>query len=117
MRVRPVPAWHATCTGLLLGGRRARGHDAIAALAALGRRTFPGAAPARIYRISAAGPASSCAIRVVGQSCAARCSSTGGHMAEEHHVDYANRLSEEIKALVCGANFAHLATLMRDGAP
>jgi PPOX class probable F420-dependent enzyme len=38
-------------------------------------------------------------------------------MVEEHHVDYANRPSEEIKALVCGANFAHLATLMRDGAP
>ena len=28
-------------------------------------------------------------------------------MAEEHHVDDANRLSEEIKTLVCGANFAH----------
>jgi hypothetical protein len=26
-------------------------------------------------------------------------------------------LSEEIKALVSGANFGHLATLMRDGAP
>jgi PPOX class probable F420-dependent enzyme len=38
-------------------------------------------------------------------------------MAEEHHGDHVNRLSNEIKALVRGANFAHLATLMRDGAP
>jgi PPOX class probable F420-dependent enzyme len=38
-------------------------------------------------------------------------------MAEEHHGDHVNRLSDEIKALVRGANFAHLATLMRDGAP
>jgi hypothetical protein len=38
-------------------------------------------------------------------------------MAEGHQIDYTNRLSEEIKALVCGANFAHLATLMRDGSP
>jgi PPOX class probable F420-dependent enzyme len=29
----------------------------------------------------------------------------------------AEQLSEEIKALVRGANFGHLATLMRDGAP
>jgi len=29
----------------------------------------------------------------------------------------AGQLSEEIKSLVRGANFAHLATLMRDGAP
>jgi len=32
-----------------------------------------------------------------------------GHQAEQ--------LSEEIKSLVRGANFGHLATLMRDGAP
>ena len=32
-------------------------------------------------------------------------------MAEGH------QLSEEIKALVRAANFGHLATLMRDGAP
>jgi PPOX class probable F420-dependent enzyme len=38
-------------------------------------------------------------------------------MAKGHQGNYANRLSEEIKALVCGANFAHLATLMRDGSP
>jgi len=38
-------------------------------------------------------------------------------MAEEYHGDHVNRLSGEIKALVRGANFAHLATLMRDGAP
>ena len=38
-------------------------------------------------------------------------------MAEEYHGDHVNRLSDEIKALVRGANFAHLATLMRDGAP
>jgi PPOX class probable F420-dependent enzyme len=38
-------------------------------------------------------------------------------MAEERHGDHVNRLSEEIKALIRGANFAHLATLMRDGAP
>ena len=35
-------------------------------------------------------------------------------MAEGHQAD---QLSEEIKALVRGANFGHLATLMRDGAP
>ena len=29
----------------------------------------------------------------------------------------AEQLSEEIKALVRGANFGHVATLMRDGAP
>jgi hypothetical protein len=34
---------------------------------------------------------------------------TDGHQA--------GQLSEEIKALVRGANFGHLATLMRDGAP
>jgi hypothetical protein len=34
---------------------------------------------------------------------------TAGHQA--------GQLSEEIKALVRGANFGHLATLMRDGAP
>ena len=34
---------------------------------------------------------------------------TDGHQADQ--------LSEEIKALVRGANFGHLATLMRDGAP
>jgi PPOX class probable F420-dependent enzyme len=38
-------------------------------------------------------------------------------MAEGHQVEHVNQLSEEIKALVRGANFAHLATLMRDGAP
>ena len=38
-------------------------------------------------------------------------------MAEGHQGDSARRLSEEIKALVSGANFAHLATLMRDGPP
>src|SRR5215510_1377504 len=38
-------------------------------------------------------------------------------MAEEYHGDHVNRLSGEIKALIRGANFAHLATLMRDGAP
>jgi PPOX class probable F420-dependent enzyme len=38
-------------------------------------------------------------------------------MAEEYHGDHVNRLSDDIKALVRGANFAHLATLMRDGAP
>jgi hypothetical protein len=43
--------------------------------------------------------------------------STGGTMAEKHQGDDANRLSEDIKALVYGANFAHLATLMRDGSP
>jgi len=32
-------------------------------------------------------------------------------------TDTAQCLSEEIKALVSGANFGHLATLMRDGAP
>lgn len=35
-------------------------------------------------------------------------------MAEGHQAD---QLSEEIKALVRGANFGHLATLMRDGTP
>ena len=34
---------------------------------------------------------------------------TDGHQADQ--------LSEEIRALVRGANFGHLATLMRDGAP
>ena len=34
-------------------------------------------------------------------------------MAERHE----GTLSEEIKKLVRGANFGHLATLMRDGAP
>ena len=34
---------------------------------------------------------------------------TDGHQADQ--------LSEEIKALVRGANFGHLATLMRDGTP
>ena len=56
-------------TPLALGScraRRARGHDAVSALAALGRRTFPGAVPARIHRIPEAGPASSGAMRVVG---------------------------------------------------
>jgi PPOX class probable F420-dependent enzyme len=38
-------------------------------------------------------------------------------MAERHQVDHVNQLSKEIKALVRGANFAHLSTLMRDGAP
>jgi len=38
-------------------------------------------------------------------------------MAEGHQVNNVNQLSEEIKALIRGANFAHLATLMRDGAP
>jgi PPOX class probable F420-dependent enzyme len=35
-------------------------------------------------------------------------------MSEEHQAE---PLSEEIKALIRGANFAHLATLMGDGAP
>ena len=35
-------------------------------------------------------------------------------MAEGHQAE---QLSEEIKALVRGANFGHLATLMGDGAP
>jgi PPOX class probable F420-dependent enzyme len=35
-------------------------------------------------------------------------------MAEEYRAE---QLSDEIKALVRGANFGHLATLMRDGAP
>src|SRR5262252_42318 len=39
-------------------------------------------------------------------------SSKGGNMAEG---DQAEPLSEEIKSLVRGANFGHLATLMRDG--
>lgn len=38
-------------------------------------------------------------------------------MSETEPLKHANRLSEEIKALVRGANFAHLATLMRDGWP
>jgi PPOX class probable F420-dependent enzyme len=38
-------------------------------------------------------------------------------MAERHQGDHVNPVSEEIKALVRGANFAHLATLMRDGSP
>ena len=38
-------------------------------------------------------------------------------MAERHQGDHVNLLSEEIKALVRGANVAHLATLMRDGSP
>jgi PPOX class probable F420-dependent enzyme len=38
-------------------------------------------------------------------------------MAERESLKHANQLSEEIKALIRGANFAHLATLMRDGAP
>jgi PPOX class probable F420-dependent enzyme len=38
-------------------------------------------------------------------------------MAEEHKPEQVNQLSEEIKVLVRGANFAHLATLMRDGSP
>ena len=35
-------------------------------------------------------------------------------MAQRHQAEH---LSEEIKALVRGVNFGHLATLMRDGAP
>ena len=35
-------------------------------------------------------------------------------MAQRNQTE---KLSEEIKALVRGANFGHLATLMRDGAP
>ena len=38
-------------------------------------------------------------------------------MAARHQGDPVHRLSEEIKALVRGANFAHLATLRRDGSP
>jgi PPOX class probable F420-dependent enzyme len=38
-------------------------------------------------------------------------------MVETEPLKNPGRLSEEIKALVRGANFAHLATLMRDGAP
>ena len=38
-------------------------------------------------------------------------------MAEGRQGDHVHQLSEEIKALVRGANFAHLATLMRDGSP
>src|SRR5262245_40468970 len=38
-------------------------------------------------------------------------------MAGGPQADRANPLSEEVRALVRGANFAHLATLMRDGAP
>ncbi len=36
-------------------------------------------------------------------------------MVEEHQEDQSNRFSEEIKTLIRGANFGHLATLMRDG--
>jgi PPOX class probable F420-dependent enzyme len=35
-------------------------------------------------------------------------------MVEEHQTE---QLSEEIKSLVRGANFGHLATLLRDGVP
>jgi len=38
-------------------------------------------------------------------------------MAARHQGDHVNPVSEEIKALVHGANAAHLATLMRDGSP
>jgi PPOX class probable F420-dependent enzyme len=38
-------------------------------------------------------------------------------MAERESLKRANPLSGEIKALVRGANFAHLAILMRDGWP
>jgi PPOX class probable F420-dependent enzyme len=38
-------------------------------------------------------------------------------MAERESLKHTSPLSEEIKALVRGANFAHLATLMRDGWP
>jgi PPOX class probable F420-dependent enzyme len=38
-------------------------------------------------------------------------------MVETEPLKNPGRLSEEIKALVRGANFAHLATLMRDGTP
>src|SRR5262249_34179502 len=38
-------------------------------------------------------------------------------MAERESLKHATQLSEEIKALIRGANFAHLATLMRDGWP
>src|SRR6266705_200792 len=38
-------------------------------------------------------------------------------MAEGRQGDHVHQLSEEIKALVRGANFAHLATLMTDGSP
>jgi PPOX class probable F420-dependent enzyme len=38
-------------------------------------------------------------------------------MAKRHQGDHVNPVSEEIKALVRGANFAHLATLMHDGSP
>src|SRR5262249_24943256 len=41
----------------------------------------------------------------------------GGNMAERESLKHANQLSEEIKALIRGANFARLATLMRDGWP
>jgi PPOX class probable F420-dependent enzyme len=38
-------------------------------------------------------------------------------MVETEPLKNPGRLSEEVKALVRGANFAHLATLMRDGTP
>ena len=38
-------------------------------------------------------------------------------MVETDPLKNPGRLSEEIKALIRGANFAHLATLMRDGTP
>ena len=38
----------------------------------------------------------------------------GGNMTDRNQAD---QLSEEIRALVRGANFGNLATLMRDGAP
>jgi PPOX class probable F420-dependent enzyme len=38
-------------------------------------------------------------------------------MAERESLKHGNQLSTEIRALIRGANFAHLATLMRDGAP
>src|SRR5215813_14605867 len=41
----------------------------------------------------------------------------GDQMAEAHQADHVSRLAEDIKALVRGANVAHLATLMRDGSP
>jgi hypothetical protein len=34
-------------------------------------------------------------------------------MAEEHHVDDANRLSEEIKTLVCGASATPAPVVVR----
>jgi PPOX class probable F420-dependent enzyme len=38
-------------------------------------------------------------------------------MVERHREDQSTLLSNEIRALVRGANFGHLATLMRDGTP